>query len=80
MRHGFGTQIYADGSFYRGQYKHDKRHGYGEYRDLTSGDIYFGNYAEGRRQGEGKLLKKGQFEYKGGFEEGVMHGEGVLMV
>ena len=41
MKHGFGTNIWPDGSKYEGYYKDNKEHGQGILYDIN-GDMYEG--------------------------------------
>ena len=42
-----------------------------------AGDVYEGEFVNGKRQGQGKIVKKSGLTYEGGWLEGVPHGNGV---
>ena len=54
MRHGKGTQKYANGGKYAGQWEDDLRHGQGTYTGVH-GSKYKGSYEKGNRHGNGTL-------------------------
>ncbi|CAE8627983.1 unnamed protein product, partial [Polarella glacialis] len=90
-RHGLGTYVYSSGTHetykqYRGQWREDKKHGYGVlfYRN---GGVYVGQWEENQKQGLGVLLdhtSEGQdaaamptYRYEGQWQEDHPHGLGA---
>lgn len=53
IREGFGTLSYADGSFYRGEFKKDQMWGKGMFVDGVTNTQYDGEWRANMRQGEG---------------------------
>jgi len=41
LKEGYGREIYYDGSYYEGQFKEDKKDGFGKY-SWSDGDKYIG--------------------------------------
>ena len=71
----FGTYA-AAGNQYVGEFRHDKRHGYGAYTS-ASGTKYIGDWENGKRSGQGTLTYEG-FVYSGGWKNNLFHGHGEL--
>ncbi len=75
---------YSLAGTYVGDWRENKRHGYGK-ETTKSGDIYEGGWEEGARHGQGALFRrhaKGstappQLFYKGDFAYGKRHGFGI---
>ena len=67
--HGRGLFIWASGQSYEGEYKNNKRNGFGQYSD-TDGRIYFGEWRQGRRDGIGYIIQSNYEVRKTKFEIG----------
>lgn len=81
-RHGFGTQVYTDGSRYTGNWEHDFRQGTGTII-YANQDCYEGNWCDNERHGLGSMgWKRGTAHYvelyDGSWEKGIPNGKGVL--
>lgn len=48
--------IYYNGSTYEGGWLGDRKHFKGKMIDTATGDIYIGEYLEGKRNGKGRNL------------------------
>ncbi len=48
-----GQMSYKDGSFYDGQWLHNKRHGKGLMINATNGWAYLGEWRDGKKRGQG---------------------------
>jgi len=71
MRHGKGKQIFEDGSIYEGEWKNDKREGYGEYTwqkewNFTYNYNYKGHWKNDLQDSTGVLYLNG-YVYEIGF-------------
>lgn len=55
MMHGKGKTKWPDGKSYEGDYKNDKKDGYGTFRFLDH-TWYQGEWANGRQHGKGTLF------------------------
>ena len=53
MKHGTGTDIFANGDFYTGDYIDGRPHGKGQY-SWANGATYVGEFLAGMKHGEGK--------------------------
>src|SRR5271170_1288506 len=76
-RDGAGTCIYVKGGSYQGDWKHDKRHGYGV-RKWPSGDVYEGEWKNNKMEGKGKYVYANGTRYEGHFKENKYSGFGEL--
>lgn len=56
MKHGRGTDIFANGDKYIGQYQNGKPHGIGIYT-WANGNYYDGEFLNGLKNGKGKWKK-----------------------
>ena len=66
-----------DGSRYKGDWKNDLQHGYGE-ENFPDGSRYEGNYVEGEKVGFGRFTWSDQSFYEGSFEKNsVISGKGL---
>ena len=64
-----GVYTWSDGRSYLGEYKDDKKHGYGIYK-WNDGRLYLGNWMRGKQHGLG-IYKTAQTGFKYGlWEEG----------
>lgn len=57
MKHGYGTDFFANGDEYTGEYRYGKPCGRGTYK-WKSGAIYNGEFKDGKKTGKGKWQKK----------------------
>ncbi|TDQ09440.1 serine/threonine-protein kinase [Pedobacter metabolipauper] len=67
-----GTLYYKDGSFYKGSFKRDLKHGSGKlvYKD---GSYYEGGFANDQFSGSGKMFSaEGEVKQSGTFKDGVL--------
>ena len=63
---------------YEGDLKNYKRNGRGKYEDVSKGIVYNGEWKDDQFEGEGELVVKERWMYKGGFVGEVKQGEGVV--
>ena len=57
LKHGQGTDIFAQGDVYSGQYQDGKPHGYGQYKWKNT-SLYVGEFKNGMKHGKGKWRKR----------------------
>ena len=57
LKHGQGTDIFANGDSFTGTYRGGKPDGYGQYR-WKSGSVYIGEFKDGLKHGKGKWKKQ----------------------
>lgn len=75
---GSGELFLPEGT-YEGEWNRNKLpHGKGVLK-LNNGDIYTGEFADGRYEGQGEL-KTAHFTYSGGFKSGRYHGSGTTVM
>ena len=55
MKHGFGTQVWPDGSTYTGDWQHNTQNGLGIFT-RPNGDYYKGEVKMGKPHGQGELI------------------------
>jgi hypothetical protein len=55
VKEGEGKMIYLNGSTYEGGWDQDKKHRRGRMSDKATGDIYVGEYTDGKRVGHGRM-------------------------
>lgn len=72
---GQGTETYANGRKYVGEFKNTKYHGIGT-DSYPDGKSYTGEFANGHPHGKGVLTNADGSVYKGDFFEGHPHGKG----
>ncbi|KAF4517934.1 hypothetical protein B566_EDAN005301 [Ephemera danica] len=80
-KQGIFHEIYSvNGDCYRGEWKDDRRHGFGELR-RTNGESYIGQWRGDKPHGYGILRRRcgdcNVLVYEGHWERGVPHGNGV---
>lgn len=85
MMHGNGLLIYADGETYQGQWKLDKKDGFGQYTwganaGEVAGDRYQGEFVQGFTHGLGKTIFADGGSHRGRYSKGKLNGYGVLKV
>ena len=57
LRNGNGTDFFANGDVYVGQYLMGKPEGFGQYK-WANGNTYTGEFKNGSKHGKGKWRKK----------------------
>lgn len=73
-----GNISFKNGDEYTGDIKQLKAHGVGKYI-FCDGDIYKGNFYNGKKSGKGVIMKEeGAWIYEGDFENDVPNGKGVI--
>tara|TARA_B100001059_G_scaffold114388_1_gene114648 strand:+ start:742 stop:1278 length:537 start_codon:yes stop_codon:yes gene_type:complete len=75
----FGTYYFTGeflGDKYTGEWKNDKKHGYGTYT-WKNGNKYEGVYYDDFPNGQGTLFYSNGDNYVGGFKDGLYHGQGT---
>lgn len=81
MKHGRGSDIFANGDTYTGQYYKGKPDGQGEYK-WKNGSLYSGQFKNGLKHGKGKWRKGGNSpatnNYEGDYFMDKKHGYGVF--
>ncbi|MEM5816382.1 MAG: hypothetical protein AAGU16_00780 [Desulfitobacterium hafniense] len=74
---GYGEEFYEDGSLkYAGQFVEGRYEGSGEFT-MAPGMIYKGDFRNGKRSGQGRILENGVPAYEGAFTEDLFEGEGT---
>jgi len=53
LKHGQGTDTFANGEAYTGDFVNGKAHGKGEY-NWPTGAYYVGEFVQGKKEGKGK--------------------------
>jgi len=76
-RHGAGTQNWADGRTYNGQWELNKRHGQGKY-SKPDGEVYEGQWASHKRNGKGSQVYLSGSSYDGEWQDDLKHGWGMF--
>lgn len=78
-RHGEGELRCADGSFYRGEFNHDFRSGFG-HQLFVDGSEYEGDWINDKRCGRGWFISCDPVEprYEGEWRDNERHGKGKL--
>ena len=64
-------------NIYEGEYKDDKKNGYGEFKWAT-GNTYKGNYLDDERHGFGTMAWIDGSQYEGEWVRGIQHGWGKM--
>lgn len=76
-RHGFGLQIWGDGSKYTGNWKYDKANGKGRLVHCD-GDVYSGDWKDDMAHGIGEYTDISGMRYNGDWVEDQQEGKGLL--
>lgn len=77
--HGGGHLIDTNGDEYLGEFRNNKKEGYGKFIEAATGDIYEGQFANDVFHGKGKMVERTTGNvYSGHFKDGRKHGEFVL--
>lgn len=80
MRHGQGTQYFANGEVYCGGFCNNERHGWGR-MEFLDGSVFEGSWARGRRHGAGRVVNKNEdVVFDGTFVDGQREGQGCLLL
>ena len=91
-RHGNGKYTYADGSYFTGVWKNNKKIFASETvlpaercakstvkrEELKNGDVYEGEYKDGKYHGQGKYTSSKGWVYEGQFTDGQITGKGKI--
>ena len=78
-RHGYGIMCFKNGHCYKGEYKNDKRNGYGVYTfGEDCNEKYEGNFIENKRDGFGVYRYSDGTSYSGSWRKNLKQGSGVL--
>jgi len=73
---GKARVILTNGNSHEGDsWEYGVRQGKGIYR-WVNGDIYEGDFVDGKKEGEGKLFRADGSRYEGPWENDVAHGKG----
>jgi len=74
LKHGQGTNIFANGDSYIGEFKEGKPDGKGTFTS-NDGSVYIGEYVQGLKQGKGKWRSGSDYassnHYEGDFYDGL---------
>lgn len=54
VKEGVGKMIYIDGSIYEGSWESDRKNQSGRMQYKESGDVYVGDFIDGKRSGRGR--------------------------
>ncbi len=73
----YGTETYADGGKYEGEYKSSDPHGQGTFT-YANGDKYVGGHAHGLRNGQGTYTFANGNKYVGEYNYNKKHGQGTF--
>jgi len=73
---GNGEFYFHNGNTYVGNFQDDQIHGQGVFSWKSSGEVYQGNFIQGKPGGNGKLTFKDGSSFTGSFEDGKPHGTG----
>ena len=65
--------IFVDGSYYKGEFKNGKMHGFGQYNWKNTGHWYEGQYRENSREGKGKYYYNNSRFKEGKWIGGIYH-------
>ena len=74
-KHGYGLQVWPDGSKYEGFWSNNLAKGFGRFI-LADGDVYQGEWLEDKAHGEGEYYYAEGAVYKGGWLDDKQHGKG----
>ncbi|HED24579.1 MAG TPA: hypothetical protein ENN91_05580 [Firmicutes bacterium] len=77
MTDGRKTFVYPDGTTYEGEWKGNKRHGFGVWI-RPDGTRYVGEWTDNKPNGEGILFNADGSKYTGAWKEGKRHGRGMM--
>ncbi|KAM6421970.1 ALS2 C-terminal-like protein [Rhynochetos jubatus] len=83
VRQGFGIleNLSAEHPFkYTGQWKNDKKNGYGVWEDKNRGERYIGTWLDDHRHGQGIVVTQSGICYQRTFHADKMVGSGILLL
>ena len=72
----YGAYEWDTGDKYVGEWKDDKRHGYGT-NTYAEGEKYVGEYKDGKKHGQGTYTYAEGDKYVGEYKDGKAHGQGT---
>lgn len=78
MKEGKGQYYYLNGDIYDGEWKYDKKHGYGVYTFLDKGSKYEGTWKEDKMDGKGVYYYKNGSKYDGEWVTDKREGNGIF--
>eukprot|EP00930_Biecheleria_cincta_P036192 TRINITY_DN24830_c0_g2_i1.p1 TRINITY_DN24830_c0_g2~~TRINITY_DN24830_c0_g2_i1.p1 ORF type:complete len:397 (-),score=49.90 TRINITY_DN24830_c0_g2_i1:454-1644(-) len=76
QRHGRGTLVRPDGSYYEGEFRYGMAHGRGKL-NVINGESYDGEWVQDRAEGFGKYTHEDGSFYEGQWNEDEKHGQGL---
>ena len=76
-KNGKGEEICEDKYKYTGDFVNDKWEGQGQLENYETGDIYEGQFENGKINGKGIFKWKNGEIYEGDFVNGIKHGKGI---
>ena len=76
-KNGKGEEICEDKYKYTGDFVNDKWEGQGQLENYETGDIYEGQFENGKINGKGIFKWKNGEIYEGDFVSGIKHGKGI---
>jgi len=78
---GYGVYKFSDGAVYEGHFKNQDFYGSGKYISVGDhkGDIYEGEYKNGKKNGYGTYTYRSGDIYEGEWENSVNHGLGIYI-
>ena len=81
LKSGNGTYLFASGAKYEGQWLNGKKYGFGKetYARDSNGDYYIGEFKDGEKNGNGKLVWQDGEVYEGEFVDGLRSGNGTQL-
>jgi len=74
LKDGLGMLVQGTAVKYKGAFKVDVKHGYGE--EYSAHEVYKGEFALGKRQGQGVMFRIDGDEYRGEWAKGLRDGRG----
>ena len=74
----FGKYIYNNGDLYYGYFKENKFEGYGKYKYKSIGEVYEGQFINGKRHGIGKYIYRNGDIYEGYWSDDMRNGYGYI--
>jgi hypothetical protein len=75
---GKGKFTWQNGDVYEGIMFKGKMNGFGKYTYASNGQIYIGNFVNGVKRGDGKIIYPNGKIYEGKFVNGVPQGQGII--
>ncbi|CAF1608532.1 unnamed protein product [Rotaria magnacalcarata] len=78
-KHGFGKLIFADGSYYQGEFAHNEIMGQGTRYFAATRNTYTGHFYYGEMDGHGRLRMGNDDCYEGDFKSNHFEGEGSYL-